>query len=544
MKWICLKKWFALILLTINISFVIFFYYQKNSLHVDELFSFGHANSSQGAFLTKGIDSNFNTQDLDKLLFNKWIDGYFFNNYITVQQEEKFKYKHIYENLKQGVHPPLFYILLHTICSFFPDTMSKWYGAMLNIPIYIVLLIMMYKLSLLFFNDKYLALLPVVFYAYSQIGFNTVIFIRMYTLQTLWAVSLLYEAMLMIKEKEVNKKRWFLIFLYSFLGMLTQYNSIIFSAILGCVLGVNLILQKRYKHLCIFAFVLLLSASFFIFSFPQVIYVMSHSSRSKELLKVFDAFYVYFFDDKKTIDIYMNSLWNFNKSYGNYLMLSIILTLFYKYKYTKESKDIDYMFIVVVLMMFYISVFMPQMWMYNMRYIMLIAPLISVVTIWYLAFILKFLPTEYIKIILSIIVFVNACFVDFSIRSPFAFQQDASIVSQLKNKNIVLSVDNSMKVFKLYTMIDVLKNAKKAYILQFESLANDKSLLKQLENSDYFIQTRGDYMTIYDVNYKLHKKIALTKELKNKVDFLNTVKIGEFFYDIYKVKSPQVRSEN
>lgn len=540
MKRINLQNLFILILLIINISFIVLFYNQKTSFHVDELFSFGHANSSQGAFLVDKVDCNFNSKDISDFLLNRWIDSSKIHEYITVQHDEKFKYSHIYENLSADVHPPLFYLLLHTICSFFPDTFSKWYGAMLNIPIWIALLIMMYKLSSLFFKDKYLSLLPVVFYAYSQIGINTVIFIRMYLLQTLWSVCLLYEAVLMIKDKKVNKSCWFLIFLYSYLGMITQYNSIIFSAVIGIILGINLILQKRYKDLIIFALVLLLSLAFFLISFPQFFHVIQYSSRSNQLISAGQDFFNTFlyrvlFDNKKFIDIYMNNLWSFNKPYSQCLALIMILTLFYKYYYTKESKDIDYLLIIYVIMCLYIAAFMPNMYIYNMRYIMPIIPIISIVTIYYLVFILSFMPLKVVKIICSVIILFNSVFVDFNNRSPFVFQLNDTIATELKNKKVIIRND---LIWKLFTNLHILENADSVYFIQIDEGKDldDKDVFKQLENSDYFINNDREFIITYNKEYLPTKRQPLEEKVEQKIVFLKTIKIGEFFYDIYKIK--------
>lgn len=211
----------SILLLIINLIFIVCFYRQKTSYHMDEIFSYGHANSTNGAFLVRGIDSYLSADDMDAYLYNRWLDVSAIHDYITVQPEERFKYKHIFENLAVGTHPPLFYILLHTVCSFTPNLFSKWQGATLNILLWIMLLIAIYRLSARFFKDKYSALLPVVFYAFSQIGFDTVLFIRGYLMQTLWAVCLMYNTVCLLQEKEVTKKRSIKLFSLSDIFVLT-----------------------------------------------------------------------------------------------------------------------------------------------------------------------------------------------------------------------------------------------------------------------------------------------------------------------------------
>ena len=126
----CKKKslYVVALLILLNLGMIIHFFTLKTSYHVDEMFSYGHANSSTGAYLVKGIDANFNIEDIEKYLLNRWFDGSVFHNYLTVQPEERFKYSYIFENLAVGVHPPLFYILLHTLCSFTPDILANGKG--------------------------------------------------------------------------------------------------------------------------------------------------------------------------------------------------------------------------------------------------------------------------------------------------------------------------------------------------------------------------------------------------------------------------------
>ena len=116
----------SIFLLFLNVGIVIYYYNLKTSFHVDELFSYGHANSSNGAYLVDGLNSGLRKKRIETYLTNRWFDGQIFHDYLTVQSEEQFNYKHIFKNLEVGVHPPLFYILLHTICSFNPNIFSKF----------------------------------------------------------------------------------------------------------------------------------------------------------------------------------------------------------------------------------------------------------------------------------------------------------------------------------------------------------------------------------------------------------------------------------
>lgn len=64
--------------------------------------------------------------------YNRWLSPDFWNSALTVQQEYAFNYKSVFYNQAQDVHPPLYYVIIHTISSFFPGTYSKWFAIIPN----------------------------------------------------------------------------------------------------------------------------------------------------------------------------------------------------------------------------------------------------------------------------------------------------------------------------------------------------------------------------------------------------------------------------
>ena len=141
-------RWAILFSLIINIAVIVFYFNKKEVFHPDETWSYAHSNSTQGAFLVPNLDSFF--LDMNNELHYRWFEGKELKDYISVQENERFKYAHIWDNLKKDVHPPLYYMFLHTISSFFIDGFSKWYAFGINIVMFVVAYLMFYKLSKLF----------------------------------------------------------------------------------------------------------------------------------------------------------------------------------------------------------------------------------------------------------------------------------------------------------------------------------------------------------------------------------------------------------
>ena len=228
--------------------------FHKENFHVDELFSYAHANSTQGAFLGPRIDSFFHYLEAD--LFYRWIPGEAFRTYLTVQPEEAFRYGHIGENLTKGVHPPLYYWLLHTICSFFPDVFSKWQSAGLNLVLGVLTLAALFKLARLMLPSGQAAA-AVGIYAFSAAGLETAAFLRMYLLQTLFFICLAYETAVMLRDNRADYRRLGRIALYSFLCLMTHYSSLFYTFFMAAATGVVLLWRRNFALLWRYAVAML-----------------------------------------------------------------------------------------------------------------------------------------------------------------------------------------------------------------------------------------------------------------------------------------------
>ena len=90
---------------------------KKEGYFVDELWSYGLANSTEYPHI-------YSIQGWDQ----KWQTPEYYMNYIEVEKGQQFDYRTVIYNQTQDNHPPLFYLILHTVCSLFPGTLSKWYG--------------------------------------------------------------------------------------------------------------------------------------------------------------------------------------------------------------------------------------------------------------------------------------------------------------------------------------------------------------------------------------------------------------------------------
>lgn len=249
----------AVILLTLIIilqicNIVNVFVNDKKGFHSDEVFSYGLSNSFYGAY----IQSDF-VDDTDNMKnINKWISGDVLREYITVQSGEQFRYDSVWYNQEHDRHPPFYYTVLHTICSFFPDTFSWWYGFLLNLAIFVIIQIFLYKLARNLLKSKYMAVLVCLVWGFSAAATDMTIFIRMYGMLAMWVVILIYLHSKLYKTKEKPLfKQLIPIILVTVCGTLTQHLFLFVAFVTAVCFCIRYLVTKRFKVFFAYGFSML-----------------------------------------------------------------------------------------------------------------------------------------------------------------------------------------------------------------------------------------------------------------------------------------------
>ncbi len=201
---------------------LIYFGCKKAGFHEDEYYSFYSTNRTAGLY------------EPDR----EWMDKDTFRNEFVVLQGERFRYGLVAAVQSWDVHPPLFYFLLHTVCSFFPGVFSKWLGISVNITAFCLNFALLSWLAYMVTGrNRGLTLVVAVVHGFNPVIISGVMFIRMYEWLTVFILScacLHVRAVLKTEtDKSSDKKigwRSFLLplMLINYLGFLTQYYYIIF----------------------------------------------------------------------------------------------------------------------------------------------------------------------------------------------------------------------------------------------------------------------------------------------------------------------------
>ena len=256
------KKYFVYVLLAVmiilqlaNITNIIVG--KKRGYHSDEIFSYGLANSFYEPYLdADGVHSL--AGEGHEHNFNNWISGDVIRNYVTVQKGEQFRYDSVWYNQSMDRHPPLYYAIMHTICSFFPDTFSFVFGYIINFVCFAVTQIFLYKLSRNILKSKYLALIACIFWGFSSAAADITIFIRMYCMLAMWGVVFLYlHSKLLAEDGKPFWKKLIPVIIVTLCGALTQYLFLFLAFITAVAFCIRYLCKKQFKAFFAYGFSLL-----------------------------------------------------------------------------------------------------------------------------------------------------------------------------------------------------------------------------------------------------------------------------------------------
>lgn len=269
-----------IIICIIQLAVSIFWGSKKNFLFFDEVFSYPAANNAYEA------DAEFAE--------NVWMDESWFENYMSADSAHRFDYSIPYENQTNDVHPPLFYFLLHTVCSMIPEQFSYWTGIGVNIVFFLGCTIVLYFLGKEVSGSKICALVVAFLYAVSYGGINTMVYIRMYMLLTFMTLlhSLVY--LKCFEEETIKPKSYIFLALTLVGGVLSQYYFLFIAFFFGAWYTIKFIIEKRYKVLVKYLFTILISAAVSLAVWPSMLAHLFGGGRGEEArgnLLSFDGYF-------------------------------------------------------------------------------------------------------------------------------------------------------------------------------------------------------------------------------------------------------------
>lgn len=240
---------------------------QKQYLAPDELFSYVSAN---------------NPEYIGTVPKDVWLDEVWYEDYTAAKAEHTFEYAIPYHNQDKDVHPPLFYLFLHTASSLIPGEFSFYAGTAFNIVFFMVCTIILYLLGKEVFQSRGCGLLAAFLFAVSYAGLNTMVFVRMYMLMTLIVLLHALVYMKYMDRENIPWKGYLFLGLTLVAGMMTQYYFVMIAFFFAVWYGVKFLCQKQYKKAGCFVGTFAVSAGVSIALYPTMLHHIFSTGRGVE----------------------------------------------------------------------------------------------------------------------------------------------------------------------------------------------------------------------------------------------------------------------
>lgn len=182
-----------------------------------------------------------------------WTSGEYYKEYLIVGKEQSFDPFSVLYNQKNDVHPPLYYLLLHALSSMVPGTYPFGMAMLLNAIFMIAALIAFDRLLDAIVPRNWMTLLTVAIYGLSVPFLSTVLLYRMYAMLTFFTLALCKEVYVYCQE-EANesdilqkKKRVKWMFVWLVAGYLTHYYFLVYAFFLMFVAMIRLLVTNKTR---------------------------------------------------------------------------------------------------------------------------------------------------------------------------------------------------------------------------------------------------------------------------------------------------------
>lgn len=345
----------------------------KSYIHMDEAYSMGLASYDK-----------VEIQDNEDF-YNTWHDKEYYKDYMVVNDDEVGQYSQVYENQKNDVHPPLYYLLLRFAMGFSVNNYSVWPGIIVNIVIFTFVTIFIYLIVSKLLKDhnkaeeKALFITLMASIVFSSI--TNVIYIRMYALSTLNIVITTYLHLKLLDSDKVNYKLLFAISLSALVGSLTHYYYLFYLAMLFIMFAVKYIREKRYKELICYILAMCCAAVISLIIFPYSIKHMFFGYRGQGVIS--NLLNVPKFISSIGLYIGIISLHGFNNALPIIVIAILGIIIYKKVKKIKlvESKNKYIKYITLPTLFYFILVAIASPWI-ELRYVLPICGLIFILTMY------------------------------------------------------------------------------------------------------------------------------------------------------------------
>lgn len=545
------------VLCLILITAVMFvFIGQKEGFHEDEIYSYGSSNYKYGDVFYASADRDATNRVVDKYImtddFSTTVKNimYYRNHpeefdaleeaeiqkelpvwktpeeakeYLSVSEGEELNYASVYYNQSRDVHPPLFYCLVHLVCSFFVGTFSKYTIFAINLVFLLATCFIIRKILKLYRREN-LIIPSVLLYGLSMGAISTVVFLRMYSMLTFFVMAYFYINLKISKNDfTITKKYATLLIITTVLGFLTQYYFCLFAISVFSAMLIRALQKKHKKSAIKYIIFHIVSAVIGIVIFPSSIEHIFSSSRGIGNSSVGE-----FFPQLEVMIQKVLYSFSFNRFLGVAVFLLVISYIFVKLIEKTDTKDVKsekvfniLIFVVpIVVYVLLVAKFSPNLDPKTMvRYVTPILPLITISFVVFLEKCLKTLSFSERKVknaIIYAVVFITSAS-GFLWNTPSylykGYNNYLKVAEEHKDLDFVYVYDN---YFTHLNSLPEMMIYNKTLIINLNDGKQSNSLTtnEELKNKDRFVLSIKKWM---NTEVSLEKVLTLTGYTKAEV---------------------------
>lgn len=480
---------------------------KKINYHVDELLTYSLANSTSYLNVTPG---------------ETYVDyGKHQESFFTTNEETKFNYQNVWIQQANDVHPPFYYVIIHTISSFMPGVFSKYIGLAVNILFNALIIFLLFKFAHYLTNNKKIAYVTSLFWAVNPGILSDMMFIRMYIMMMFFCLLISYVHIKYLdKNLELGFRFYVSIFLVSLAGALTHYYFIVFNFFISALFVLLLLYWKKLKPLAYYVITYVLTFSAVYTLFPHIYnHILGDGNRGEESRENFF-----------NLDGYVESIQYFwkvvsNNLFGGFLILFVIFIigsflahfiLRNQNKKPEVNLRLKYVFLLTGITFFFLLI--SKIAVYGAeRYLQPIFPILILLFVLLLYKSTKVFLSENTSIAVVTILLFLICINGYVNTTSFEYlKQDSKkaieVAEQYSDKATFVLYD---KIWKLPTNYVELSN--------YESV----TLYNLNDIEDFYKNTKNDEMVLY-----IHTNDeAVIQTIVNELPNINTYKkLNEYGY--------------
>ena len=301
------RNWYLILGMLLLVQLIAIFYFgsKKAGFHYDEYYSYYSSNVSIGLVPTD----------------REWKPGSEIVDEFRVLSGQRFQYGTVTRMQTYDVHPPFYYLLLHTVCSLFPGRFSKWSGIGLNIVLFVLSWSVLAKLTRrIVMGALRSAAAPggkaqtcvtaadvperitrvmifgvCLLYGFNPAVYSGVMLVRMYMLLALWILLVTWLHVKSLQERKCGFSFYLPLMAVVYLGFLTHYYFAVYLFFLAAAMELYLLLERaeqkswgqKWKDCLIYATAVIGAMVLAVVSYPACLSHIFRGYRGTEAMGAF-----------------------------------------------------------------------------------------------------------------------------------------------------------------------------------------------------------------------------------------------------------------